>query len=152
MKLVVVDRLEIIECVHAKGRGQDTLVSLRADGRTSYTISLAGPRHPSSGGPSVVAYLDPGMKTLHAWLDPASGEYFVANLHMPGPAFFASILLALLAVATVILLRLDPDWLGLVLAGFFLGSCIAFARQQIANRRLEPVLRAALAARRQQAP
>ncbi len=146
MKVVVVDRLEIIECCHVQGRGSGTLVSLRADDRISFTVSLGGSRHPSPGGPTAVAYLDRDMKTLHAWLDPVSDEYFVANMHMPGASFVVSILAALLGLGAVAFLRLAERFASLIILCFIAGSLIAFVRQQLENRRLESVLRAALAA------
>ena len=146
MKVVVVDRLEIIECFHVKGRGSGTLVSLRADDHASFTVSLGGSRNPSPGGPAVLAYLDRDMKTLHAWLDPVSDEYFVADMHMPSASFLASILVALIALGAVALLGLDPRFMGVVILCLIAGSGIAFVRQRVTNRRLESVLRAALAA------
>ncbi len=146
MKIVVVQRLDIIECVHVKGRADGTLVSLRADDRASYTVSLPRRRTPSAGGPSVAAYLDPAMKTLHAWLDPVSGEYFVADAHMPGASFFTMIAVVLLALGTMAFLGLDGRWMGAVLACLAVGSLIALAWQKVRDQRLEAVLRAALPA------
>ena len=148
MRVVVVDRLEIIECCHVKGRGSGTLVSLRADGRNSFTVSLGGLRNPSAGGPTALAYLDRDMKTLHAWLDPVSDEYFVANMHMPSASFVVSILAALLGLGAVAVLGLDPRFARIIIACLIVGAGIAFVRQQFENRRLEALLRAAVAGSR----
>ncbi len=144
MKIVAVQHLDIFECAYVKGRGDSTLVSLRADGRASHTVSLPRQRTPASGGPTVAAYLDAEMKTLHAWLDPVSGEYFVANAHMPRPAFFATIVAIVLALNVMALMHVDDRRMGGTMACLAVGAVIALVRQKLRDRRLESTLRTTL--------
>ena len=145
MTIVHTNRIEIIECVHVRGRGSSTLVSIDADGKRHFTISLGGIRNLTSGGPTVINYLGSETKVVHAWLDPVTGEYFVANAHAPTAAFWVAIMSALIAVAIVISLGFSSTLIGLIMLVLAVGSGAALVRQAIWNRRLESRLRAALA-------
>ena len=84
------------------------------------------------------------MKTLHAWLDPVSGEYFVANAHMPRPAFFATIVAIVLALNVMALMHVDDRRMGGTMACLAVGAVIALVRQKLRDRRLESTLRTTL--------
>lgn len=66
-------------------------------------------------------------------------------VHMPGPSFFATFALVLLALGTMALLHVDDRWMSGTMACVAVGALIALARQKLRDRRLEPTLRAALA-------
>jgi len=76
---------------------QNTLVSVRVDGRTYFGLTLAGIRKLSSGEKVAVAFEGRDEERLLAWLDPETGEANFVGLWGPLFGLVPAILAAIFA-------------------------------------------------------